>query len=213
MTDAVPVVEVANGNSNSFLEALALMNNGGGFGGGNIGIWFLFLLLSMGGGGFGGWGNRGALGADILGNIATSSAKNEAGLDYIGQTVAGYKGTLDQIIAGQYQNTINLGNAICNLGYQNQQGFNQIGREIADYCCGIKTEMLTGFNAIGQAIAQVNYNNALTACSIKEAIHAEGEANRAMLAQTTLQETRDALHDAKLKLAFCEGKKDCCSGC
>lgn len=209
MTDAVPVVEVANGNSNSFLEALALMNNGGGFGGGNIGIWFLFLLLSMGGGGFGGWGNRGALGADILGNIATSSAKNEAGLDYIGQTVAGYKGTLDQIIAGQYQNTINLGNAICNLGYQNQQGFNQIGREIADCCCGIKTEMLTGFNAIGQAIAQVNYNNALTACSIKEAIHAEGEANRAMFAQTTLQETRDALADAKLKLALAE-KKDCC---
>lgn len=209
MNEAVPVVEVAKCGSSNLAETLALMNSGSSFGGGNIGIWFLFLLLSMGGGGFGGWGNRGALGADVIGNIATSTAKNEAGLDYIGQAVAGLGGKADQLIAGQYQNTINLGNAICNLGYQNQQGFNQLGREIADCCCGIKTEMLTGFNAIGQAIAQVNYNNALTACSIKEAIHAEGEANRAMFAQTTLQETRDALADAKLKLALCE-KKDCC---
>ena len=214
MTEAVPVVEVAHcGNSNNFLEALALMNGGGGFGGNNIGIWFLFLLFSMGGNWGGNWGNRGALGADVLGNIATSTAKNEAGLDYIGQTVAGYKGTLDQIIAGQYQNTINLGNAICNLGYQNQQGFNQLGREIADCCCGIKTEILTGFNALGQAIAQTNYNNALTACSIKEAIHAEGEATRAMFAQSALQEARDALSDAKLKLALCESKKDGCQIC
>lgn len=210
MNEAVPVVEVANcGNSNSFLEALALMNNGGGFGGNNIGIWFLFLLFSMGGGGWGGWGNRNALGADILTNIATSTAKNEAGLDYIGNAVAGLGSKADQLIAGQYQNTINLGNAICNLGYQTQQGFNQTQREMAECCCSIKTEMLGGFNAIGQAIAQVNYNNSLNTCAIKEAIHAEGEATRAMFAQTTLQETRDALADAKLKLALAE-KKDCC---
>ena len=50
-------------------------------------------------------------------------------------------------------------NAICTLGYQNQQGFNMLGHQISDCCC--KTE---------RAIDNVNYNMATQACDTRRAI-------------------------------------------
>lgn len=202
MTDgAVPVVDVMSGRSDSFLEALALSNNGG-FGG-NSGIWFIFLLLALGGGGFGGWGNNRGVGADAIGNLITDSAvataKNEAGLNAIGQAVSGLGGKLDQVIAGQYQNTINLGNAICNLGYQDAQNTAAIRSDIANCCCSTKLE-----------IAQFKYDTALQFAALTKQISDEGCATRQYIAAQHTADIERELSDAKMRLLILE-KKD--SGC
>ena len=106
MAEAVPVVDVMSGNSNSMLEGLALANGNCGFGGGNGALWILFLLVALGGGNFGGWGGRNALGADLAATTAEAVAENKAGLNYIGQATAAQGVKLDNIIAGQYQNTV-----------------------------------------------------------------------------------------------------------
>jgi hypothetical protein len=201
MDGAVPVVDVMSGRSDSLLEALALSGNGG-MGGGN-GIWFLFLLLALGGGGFGGWGGNRGVGSDTIGNLITSSAvasaKNEAGLDYIGQTVAGIGGKLDGIIAGQYQNTINLGNAICNLGYQGAQETAAIRSDIANCCCSTKLE-----------IAQFKYDTALQFAALTKQISDEGCATRQYIAAQRTADLERELADAKMRLLILE-KKD--GGC
>ena len=138
-TSAVPVVDVMSCNSNSMLEGLALANNGG-FGGGN-GWWLIILLLALGGGNFGGWGGRNALGADLAATTAEAVAENKAGLNYIGQATAAQGVKLDNIIAGQYQNTINLSNAICQLGYQDAMNFANVQQNMAACCCSIKQEI------------------------------------------------------------------------
>lgn len=199
--EAVPTIDVMSAKSDNFLEALALSNNGG-FGGGN-GIWFLFLLLALGGGGGFGWGGNRGVGADAIGNLITDSAvataKNEAGLNAIGQSVAGLGGKLDTIIAGQYQNTINLGNAICDLGYRSAQETAAVRSDIAACCCSTKME-----------IAQLKYDTALQFAALTKQISDEGCATRQFIAAQHTADIERELSDAKLKLALLEKKDGCC---
>ena len=202
MDGAVPVVDVMSGRSDSLLEALALSNNGG-FGGGNNGLWILFLLIALGGGGGFGWGNRNNVGGDAIGNLITDSAvataKNEAGLNAIGQAVAGLGGKADQIIAGQYQNTINLGNAICNLGYQGAQETAAIRSDIANCCCSTKLE-----------IAQFKYDTALQFAALTKQISDDGCATRQYIASMHTADVERELADAKMRLLILEKKDNCC---
>jgi hypothetical protein len=55
-------------------------------------------------------------------------------------------------------------NAICTLGYQNQQGFSNLASQMASCCCE------TG-RAIERGFAETNYNMATQACDIKHAIN------------------------------------------
>lgn len=71
------------------------------------------------------------------------------------------------------------------------QGFNSIGSQIADNryaqqncCCEIKG-----------AIKDISAENYRNTCEITTAIHAEGEATRAMINANTLQNLRDKLAD------------------
>ena len=50
-------------------------------------------------------------------------------------------------------------NAICTLGYQNQQGFNTLAHQLSDCCCTTQ-----------RAIDGVNYNMATQACETRHAI-------------------------------------------
>ena len=72
-------------------------------------------------------------------------------------------------------------------------------------------DTLLGQNALGAQIAQNRYDAALQAqnvqsqmasccCDIKTALHAEGEATRALIQQNTIQELRDNLQAAQLTL-------------
>lgn len=81
-------------------------------------------------------------------------------------------------------------------GFYNQEialcnGFGQTQREIMEnrfasqQCCC----------EIGRAIDSVRYENSKNTCDLATAIHAEGEATRALINQNTMQELRDKLAD------------------
>ena len=54
-------------------------------------------------------------------------------------------------------------NAICTLGYQNQQGFNQLAHQVSDCCCGTQRLIEKGF-------CDTNYNMATQAAATQRAI-------------------------------------------
>ena len=96
----------------SDLRAAVGGENGGGFGFGNGGILLvviLFLFFVM----FGGWGNRNG----DYGQYATAASQQEI---LFGQQF------------GQLNDRLtNIGNGICNLGYEMQGGIGQLGKEVA----------------------------------------------------------------------------------
>lgn len=134
-------------------------NNDGMFGG-DWGAWIiLFLLFGMfNGRGFGGFGSN-------AGEPCATQSDVRAAVDQ--QTLIS---KLDQQTYGladstyALNNTITTGfhgvdNAICNLGYNVQQGFNTIGHQLSDCCC-----------AAQRAIDGVNYNLATQACDTRNLI-------------------------------------------
>lgn len=147
-------------------------NNNCGFGNGND-AWILIILFAL----IFGFGNNGMRGGNTealgyeLGKMATTNdvangfAQNtlQRGIDdiilgqannlnYINQGFAGLNNALTQGFG-------NVNNAICTLGYQNQTGFNQVSRELAECCCTTQ-----------RAIDGVNYNMATNTCAITNAI-------------------------------------------
>ena len=127
---------------------------GGGFGGGGILPWLLFSN-----GGFGG-GNC-ATQADLaagFNNSAVLSNLNDLALGQAGiqQTLCqGFNGVNTTVLQGFN----GVDNAICNLGYNVQSGFNGLSRQIADCCCDTRA-----------AIADVKYQSATNTCAIQNTI-------------------------------------------
>lgn len=136
-------------------------SNGGGFGGGMWeGIWGIVLLamvLGWGNGGFGGFGG-GASGALTRAELYDGFATQN-----IDSAVRGVQqGICDSTYA--LNNSLMTGfhgvdNAICNLGYQTQSGFNSLGHQISDCCCttqraidGVNFNMAKGFCDLGNVI-------------------------------------------------------------
>ena len=142
--------------------------NDDGFFGGNNGWWIILLFLFAGWGrGFGGFG--GGFGDGGFGIPPATQADVRAAVDQ--QTLIS---KLDQQTYGLADSTYAITNAltngfhgvdtaICNLGYQNQAGFNALGHQIADCCCENGRAMERGF-------ADLNYNLATQACDTRRAI-------------------------------------------
>lgn len=143
-------------------------NNGGfgGFGDDWIGLIVIFALLGGWGNGFG--GGFGGFGGNRGGYVEPCATQADVRAAVDQQTLIS---KLDQQTYGladstyALNNTIMQGfhgvdNAICTLGYQNQQGFNTLAHQISDCCC-----------ATQRAIDGVNYNMATQACDIKHAIN------------------------------------------
>lgn len=130
--------------------------NNGAFGG--DGIWaiaLLALLFGWGRGGYGsGYGSGG--GSEVLGyELGRVATTNDVASGF---STSAIMSDLNDIKLGQaqMQNWINQGfvgvdrsiltgfhgvdNALCTLGYQNQQGFNSLSRELAECCC--KTQQM-----------------------------------------------------------------------
>lgn len=121
---------VANGNN----------NNGFGFGG--DGIWALALLaLLFGGGyggGFGGFGGRG--GSEVLGyELGKVATSNDLASGFSTSAIMGDLNTIreNQLMTNNYmaQGFNGINTSILTTG-------NQISREIADCCCGVKSMIL-----------------------------------------------------------------------
>ena len=153
---SVPLVASIDGN-----------NNGNSMFGGD-GWWAIIifaLIFGWGGNGFGGGfggfgGNR-----DCGCNPCATQADVRAAVDQ--QTLIS---KLDQQTYGLADSTYALNstlmsefrgvdNAICNLGFNVQQGFNTLGHQISDCCC-----------ATQRAIDNVNYNMATQACDTRNLI-------------------------------------------
>lgn len=106
----------------SLADLAAVTNNdNGGFGMGG-GSWFAWILLFalFGGNGFG-FGGR---------NQTATTDEVAAGFNF-----QGINSKLNELVAGQANLNQNLGNAICQLGYQGAQHTYDLSRQIADCCC------------------------------------------------------------------------------
>ena len=138
-------------------------SNNGGFGGGMWeGIWGIVLLamvLGWGNNGFGGFGGGGG----AQGAVTRAELYDGFATQNIDSAVRGVQqGICDSTYA--LNNSITNGfhgvdNAICNLGYQTQSGFNSLGAQLAQCCCDnraaiadLKYDMATQFCGLGNSI-------------------------------------------------------------
>jgi hypothetical protein len=143
----------------AYILLFALIGGGGfgfgGFGGGGILPWLLF-----GNGGFG--GNNCATQADLaagFNNSAVLSNLNDLALGQAGiqQTLCqGFNGVNTTVLQGFN----GVGNAICNLGYNVQGGFNGLSAQLADCCCTTQ-----------RAIDSAKYENAANTCALQNTIN------------------------------------------
>lgn len=134
---------------------------GGGFGGmgGGFGMMWPWMMMN----GFGGWGGGCGGGscatqADLaagFNNSAVIGKLNDLSLGQAGiqQTLCqGFNGVNTAVLTG----VNGIENAICAQGYNTQQGFNDISRQIGDCCC-----------STGRAIDGVRYDMAVQACETR----------------------------------------------
>lgn len=107
----------------SLADIKAATENNDCYGGGTGGNWIIWILLFavLGGNGFGWGGNRG--------NVATTEDLAS------GFNFNALQGKTNDILAAVNNNTQVLGNAICQLGYQDAQHAYNLSRQIADCCC------------------------------------------------------------------------------
>ena len=147
---SVPLVANIDGNGN---------NNGWGADG--VWLWFIVVIFAI----FGGWGGNGFGFVGGGRDACATQADVRAAVDQ--QTLIS---KLDQQTYGladatfALNNTIVNGfhgvdNAICTLGYQNQQGFNELAHQISDCCCTTQ-----------RAIDGVNYNLATQTSALQNAM-------------------------------------------
>lgn len=145
-------------------------NNGGLFGGDSW-AWIIVLLLLFGwggnGNGFGGFGG----GNSGVANEVQRGFDNQSVLNKLNGLENGLcdgfysqNTTMLQGFNGLQQTAMNgfhgVDNAICNLGYNVQSGFNGLSAQLAQCCCDNRA-----------AIADVKYQMATDTCDIKHAIN------------------------------------------
>lgn len=162
------------------------MNNRGGYGDGygcTGGMWFMWIIVifALMGGWGNGFGNRGN-GLDAAAIFANGSMTRDQVADGFSmqEIKNGIRGVQNGLCDGFYaQNTTML------------QGFNSLGREIAEsrfaaqQCCC----------ETNRNIDSVRYQSEKNTCDITTAIHQEGELTRALINANTMQDLRDKLAD------------------
>lgn len=139
-------------------------NRNGLFGDDLLGLIVLFALFGGGwGGGFGGGFSGGGL-ASAWNGVETRTAIHdgftfnniERGIQAIQQGICDSTYALNNALMTGFHG---VDNAICNLGYNVQSGFNSIGHQISDCCCENRA-----------AIAQVRYDLATQSCDTRNTI-------------------------------------------
>lgn len=162
----------------------ALGGDNNGFGGGGlllVVILFLFFVMFRGG-----WNNQ-----SDYGQYATAASQQEI---LFGQQF----GLLNDRLT-------NIGNGICNLGYEMQGGIGQLGKEVALGQSGLNQTILQTGNGLQKQLSDCCCENRLAVanlgaqmdrqtCEITTAIKAEGEATRAMMQANTIQQLRDQVN-------------------
>ena len=149
-TASVPLVANIDGGYN---------RNDGMWGDGGWWIILLFLAFGWGGNGFGFGGNRNggypcATQADVR-----AAVDQQTLISKLDQQTYGLADTFTALSNTLNSNFRGIDNAICTLGYQNQQGFNEVVHQISDCCCTTQ-----------RAIDGVNYNLATQTNAIQNAM-------------------------------------------
>lgn len=152
----MPVVPATYGTS---------YNNGNGMLG--DGSWWAILIFFalFGGFGRGGFGGLGGFGGNYGENCATqadvrAAVDQQTLISKIDQQTYGMADSFTALNNTLNSNFRGIDNAICTLGYQNQQGFNALGSQLAMCCCDIE-----------RGIDGVNYNMAKNTCDITNTIN------------------------------------------
>lgn len=166
-------------------------NNGYGDGWGMGGMWFMWIiaLFAMMGGG---WNNRNN-GMDAAAVFANGSMTRDQVSDGFSmqEIKNGIRGVQNGLCDGFYaQNTTML------------QGFTGVGRDLCTGFASVNAGIAENRFAAQQCCCETNRNidsvraeNYRNTCDIINAVHQEGEANRALINATNMQNLRDKLAD------------------
>ena len=138
-------------------------NNGNGAWGDGGWLWIIVvfaLLFGWGGNGFGWGGNNGRDGYPCATQADVRAAVDQQTLiSKLDQQTYGLASSTYDINNTLMNGFHGVDNAVCQLGYQTQQGFNNLGHQISDCCC-----------ATQRAIDGVNYNLATQINAIQNAM-------------------------------------------
>ena len=140
---------------------------------------YLVWLALLGNGGI--FGNRGY-------DAATQGALTRSDL-YEGFNTQDINGQLRGITSGLSDGFYAVNTGMLNGFSGVQNGITELGYGMKDCCCGINRN-----------IDAVRYEAAKNTCDITTAIHAEGEATRALINANTMQALRDKLDDTAKQL-------------
>lgn len=116
-------------------------NCGNGWGGFGEGLWAVIILAMIfnGGFGFGGWGGNGINSPAGQGALTRADLCSEFNFNNLDNAVRGVQQGLCDGFYAQNTSLLNgfhgVDNAVCQLGYQTQQGFSTLGAQLADCCC------------------------------------------------------------------------------
>lgn len=141
---------------------MAMMNNRGNGGFGDMGAWWIVILLIFGWGGFGngfggGFGGRGsAQGLADLGNLVN----NDAGRELIMQAIQGNATAISQLASTVHCDVNALQGAIANVS----QGICQLGNQMGQSTNQIITAFMQGNNGIMSKLCDCCCENRLSIC-------------------------------------------------
>ncbi|MEZ3418334.1 MAG: hypothetical protein K1V99_03055 [Bacteroidales bacterium] len=175
---------------------MAMMNNNRGYGGfGDMGAWWIIILLIFGWGGFGngfggGFNGRGtAQGLADLGNLVN----NDAGRELIMSAIQGVGGSVSQLASTVHCDVNALQGAISSLSTQLCQLGNQMGQNTNQ----VLTAIMQGNNGLASQLCDC-------CCSLKNLVTTQGYENQLR----TVQQTDDIKSDATAKFNVLSAKID-----
>ena len=199
-------------------------NGNGGFGSFGEGLWAVIILaILFGRGGFGGFGGLGGGNGCGCGSPCATQADVRAAVDQqtliskIDQQTYGIADTFTALNNTLNNNFRGIDNAICTLGFQNQQGFSGLGAQLASCCCDIErgierntTQGVMNTNAIQQQISncccdlekmnlQNRFDAQTTACNTLQAIDKLGDRIIGYMSDRDTQALRDEVQSYRLQ--------------
>lgn len=156
---------------NDFMSGYALgqnegsKGNNGGFGGGWEGLLGLIVILALVGRGIGGFGGIGGGGGTSGGFVGCGSpcatqADVRAAVDQqtliskLDQQTYGLADTFTALNNTLNSNFRGIDNAMCTLGYNTQQGFNNLSHQLSDCCC----ETRAAIKDVGIGVERAGWN-------------------------------------------------------
>ena len=190
-------------------------SNGGGFMGGWGDLAALLIIAGLfgwgnggfGGGNFGGGGRGGAPWATQ--EDVRAAVDQQTLISKLDQQTYGLADTFTALNNTLNNNFRGIDNAICTLGFNNQQGFNNLSHQLSDCCCTTQNSILTSTNALQRQISdcccdleKMNMQNRFDAananCGTLQAIDKLGDRILGYLANQETQNLRDEVQGYRL---------------